>query len=116
MQRLLSILSYVGMALVFAPAANAVLAAVRPEQAGQASGATNAIREVGGVLGIAVLATVFASNGSYESPQAYTDGMTSAVWVGAAVLAAGALAALFVPGRRPSRREAPVGEPLPASA
>jgi EmrB/QacA subfamily drug resistance transporter len=33
-----------GMALVFAPAANAVLGAVRPEEAGQASGATNAIR------------------------------------------------------------------------
>ena len=72
-----------GMALVFAPAANAVLAAVRPEEAGQASGATNAIRELGGVLGVAVLATVFASNGSYASPQAYMDGMTSAAWVGA---------------------------------
>jgi MFS family permease len=89
-----------GMALVFAPAANAVLAAVRPSEAGQASGATNAIRELGGVLGVAVLATVFASNGSYASPQAYVDGMTSAAWVGAAVLAAGAIAALFVPGRR----------------
>jgi EmrB/QacA subfamily drug resistance transporter len=89
-----------GMALVFAPAANAVLGAVRPEEAGQASGATNAIRELGGVLGVAVLATVFASNGSYASPAAYTEGMTSAVWVGAAVLAAGALAALLVPGRR----------------
>ena len=55
----------IGMALVFAPAANAVLGAVRPEEAGQASGATNAIRELGGVLGVAVLATVFASNGSY---------------------------------------------------
>jgi EmrB/QacA subfamily drug resistance transporter len=109
------VMAGVGMALVFAPAANAVLAAVRPEEAGQASGATNAIREVGGVLGIAVLATVFASNGSYESPQAYTDGMTSAVWVGAAVLALGALAALFVPGRR-RREKAPIGEPVPAPA
>jgi hypothetical protein len=89
-----------GMALVFAPAANAVLGAVRPVEAGQASGATNAIRELGGVLGVAVLATVFASNGSYASPQAYTDGMTSAVWVGAAVLAVGAIAALMVPGRK----------------
>ena len=105
------VLAGVGMALVFAPAANAVLAAVRPEQAGQASGATNAIREVGGVLGIAVLATVFASNGSYESPQAYTDGMTSAVWVGAAVLAAGALAALFVPGKPRL-----LGRPVPVPA
>jgi EmrB/QacA subfamily drug resistance transporter len=106
------VLAGIGMALVFAPAANAVLAAVRPEEAGQASGATNAIREVGGVLGIAVLATVFASNGSYESPQAYTDGMTSAVWVGAAVLAAGALAALFVPGRR----RPPIGQAVPVPA
>jgi EmrB/QacA subfamily drug resistance transporter len=88
-----------GMALVFAPTANAVLSAVRPQEAGQASGATNAIREVGGALGVAVLASVFASNGSYASPQAYTDGMTAAIWVGAAILAAGALVALLVPGK-----------------
>src|SRR4051794_40905613 len=88
-----------GMALVFAPTANAVLNAVRPEEAGQASGATNAIREVGGVLGIAVLASVFSANGSYASPEAFTDGMTSAIWVGAAVLAVGALLALLVPGK-----------------
>jgi EmrB/QacA subfamily drug resistance transporter len=89
-----------GMALVFAPTANAVLAAVRPREAGQASGATNAIREVGGVLGVAVLASVFSSHGSYASGLAFTDGMTAAIWVGAAVLAAGALLALLVPGRR----------------
>jgi EmrB/QacA subfamily drug resistance transporter len=92
-----------GMAMVFAPAANAVLGAVRPEEAGQASGATNAIRELGGVLGIAVLATVFSHNGSYASPEAYTSGMTAAIWVGAAVLAAGALIALLVPGRKAQR-------------
>ena len=79
---------------------------MRPEEAGQASGATNAIRELGGVLGVAVLATVFAHNGSYASPQAYTDGMTSAIWVGAAVLAAGAIAALLVPGRLAQRTQA----------
>src|SRR4051795_4586295 len=89
-----------GMALVFAPTANAVLNAVRPKEAGQASGATNAIREVGGVLGIAVLASVFSANGSYASPAAFTAGMTSAIWVGAAVLAVGALVALLVPGKR----------------
>jgi len=95
-----------GMALVFAPAANAILNSVRPEEAGQASGATNAIRELGGVLGVAVIATVFAHNGSYASPAAYTDGMTSAIWVGAAVLALGAIAALFVPGRVAQRKAA----------
>jgi EmrB/QacA subfamily drug resistance transporter len=104
-----------GMSLVFAPAANAVLRSVRPEEAGQASGATNAIREVGGVLGVAVLATVFSNVGSYESPQAYTDGMTSAVWVGAAVLAVGALVALLIPRRlrRDGARDADA--PAPAA-
>jgi EmrB/QacA subfamily drug resistance transporter len=88
-----------GMALVFAPAANAVLSSVRLEEAGQASGATNAIREVGGVLGVAVLATVFANAGGFGSPQAFVDGLVPAVWVGAAVLAVGALLALLIPGR-----------------
>jgi MFS family permease len=96
------ILAGTGMALVFAPAANAVLGAVRPEEAGQASGATNAIRELGGVLGIAVLASVFSANGSYGSPQTYVDGMTAALPIGAAVLAAGALLALFIPRMRPA--------------
>ena len=86
-----------GMAMVFAPSANAVLSSVRTSQTGQASGATNAIRELGGVLGIAVLATVFTSNGSYASPQAYVAGLTPAMWVGAAVLAVGALVALVFP-------------------
>ena len=53
-----------GMALVFAPSASAILASVRSDQAGQASGAANAIREVGGVFGVAVLGTVFAGAGA----------------------------------------------------
>jgi len=88
-----------GMALVFAPSANALLSSVRQSEAGQASGANNTIREVGGVLGVAVLASVFTSAGGYTSPQEYVDGLIPAVWVGAAVLAAGALVALLVPGR-----------------
>jgi MFS family permease len=89
----------VGMALVFAPSANAVLASVRPAEAGQASGATNAIREVGGVMGVAVLAGVFSANGGYGTPQMFTDGVTAALPIGAAILALGAVAALLVPGR-----------------
>ncbi len=86
-----------GMALVFAPSANAILASVRAEQAGQASGANNAIREIGGVLGVAVLATVFTSAGGYSSPQAFIDGLRPALWVGVSVLAAGALIVLALP-------------------
>lgn len=94
-----------GMALVFAPAAGATLAAVRPEEAGQASGATNAIRELGGVMGVAVLASVFSAHGGYTSPQAFVDGMTSALPIGAGVLVAGALVALLVPGLRAQAAE-----------
>lgn len=97
-----------GMALVFAPSANAILAAVRPQEAGQASGATNAIREVGGVLGVAVLASVFAAHGSYLSPEAYSDGVAAALPVGAAALAAGAIVALFVPRRAAAPAETAV--------
>jgi EmrB/QacA subfamily drug resistance transporter len=86
-----------GMAMVFAPSANAILSSVKTEETGQASGATNAIRELGGVLGIAVLATVFTSNGSYGSAHAYVTGLVPAMWVGAAVLAAGALIAALLP-------------------
>ena len=86
---------------------------MKPSEVGQASGATNTIRELGGVLGVAVLATVFSSAGGYASPQDYVDGMTAALPVGAAVLAVGALVALLVPGikhtapeKAPARREA----------
>jgi hypothetical protein len=99
------VLGGTGMALVFAPAANAVLGAVRPEEAGQASGATNAIRELGGVLGVAVLAAVFTGAGGFESPQAFVDGLVPALWVGAAVLMVGGLVALMVPARRSAPRE-----------
>ncbi len=91
------LLAGTGMALVFAPSANAVLASVHSDQAGQASGATNTIRELGGVLGIAVLSTIFTSHGGYTSPQAFVDGLTPAIWVGAGVMAAGALVALAFP-------------------
>lgn len=91
------ILAGSGMALVFAPSANAVLASVRTIEAGQASGATNAIRELGGVLGIAVLATVFTGQGGYQTPAAFLSGLRPAMWVGVTVLAAGAVIAAALP-------------------
>jgi EmrB/QacA subfamily drug resistance transporter len=107
-----------GMALVFAPSANAVLSSVRPSEAGQASGATNAIREVGGVMGVAVLASVFSAHGGYGDPQTFTDGITAALPIGAAVLAAGALIALLVPRKAKVQRAAaePAAAELAATA
>jgi hypothetical protein len=72
---------------------------VRPDQAGQASGAANAIREVGGVFGVAVLATVFAGAGSYATGHAFVTGLVPALWVGVAVLAFASLLLAAVPWR-----------------
>jgi hypothetical protein len=59
---------------------------VRPQEEGIASGANNAIRELGGVFGVAVLASVFASRGGHESGQAFVDGMSPAILIGAGVV------------------------------
>jgi EmrB/QacA subfamily drug resistance transporter len=91
-----------GMGLVFAPSASALLSVVTPAQAGQASGTNNAIREVGGVFGVAVLSTIFSSSGSLSSTQGFVDGAVPALWVGAAVVAVGAVLALAIPRRRPA--------------
>jgi EmrB/QacA subfamily drug resistance transporter len=93
------ILAGVGMGLFFAPIANVVLSAVRPEDEGKASGANNAIRELGGVFGVAVLASVFAANGSYQSGQAFVAGMIPALQLGTGFVAIGAIAALALAGR-----------------
>jgi EmrB/QacA subfamily drug resistance transporter len=104
------VVSGIGMALFFAPVANVVLSAVRPREEGQASGANNAIRELGGVFGVAVLASVFSSYGGYQSGQAFVDGLVPALWIGAAIVALGAVAALLIPRRR-RPAEAPAVEP-----
>jgi hypothetical protein len=87
------------MGLFFAPIANVVLSAVRPDEEGKASGANNAIRELGGVFGVAVLASIFAANGSYVTAQSFVDGMIPALQIGAVVVALGAVAALALGGR-----------------
>ena len=91
------VLAGIGTASFFATGANAVMSTVRPEEAGQASGATNAIRKIGGVLGIAVLATMFSARGGYATPSAFVDGFVPALTIGAITVAIGAAAALLIP-------------------
>jgi EmrB/QacA subfamily drug resistance transporter len=96
------VLAGIGMGLTFAPSASLVMASAADADRGVASGTNNTIREVGVAMGVAVLASVFASAGSYESPTQYAAGLVPAVWTGAAIVAAGTLAALLLPGRRRS--------------
>jgi EmrB/QacA subfamily drug resistance transporter len=110
------ILSCIGMGMFFAPLANVVLGSVRGEEEGKASGANSAVREVGGVLGVAVLATIFSQTGGYASSETFVDGLVPATWVGAAVVAAGALAALAVPCLRRREEDVEAAPELAAAA
>lgn len=103
-----------GLGLFFAPIANLVLSAVERDEEGIASGANNALRQLGGVFGVAACASVFAHNGSYASPSSFADGVVPAVWVGAAAVAIGAVTSLFIFPRR--RSAVGAGPPAPDGA
>ena len=52
------------------------------------------------IIGVALLAAVFAATGSLGSPQAFSSGFTRAVIVAAALSFLGAVAGLALPRRR----------------
>ncbi|MEU7633711.1 MFS transporter [Nocardia sp. NPDC049220] len=93
------LLAGVGMGLTFAPASTIVMASATAADQAMASGTNNTVREVGVAMGVAVLASVFASHGSYLSPQNYVDGLVPAIAVGAAIVAVGAVVSLLLPRR-----------------
>ena len=94
------VLCGVGMSLYFAPISNLVLSTVRRREEGKASGVNNAVREVGGVCGVAVLASVFSTVGGYASPQLFVEGMTAALWIATAAVALAGISAILIPARQ----------------
>ncbi|HEU5469432.1 MAG TPA: DHA2 family efflux MFS transporter permease subunit [Actinophytocola sp.] len=95
------LLAGVGMGLTFAPMTSTVLASVRTGEHGVASGTNNTLREIGVAMGVAVLASVFASYGDYGDPASFVDGLVPAVVVGSGVVALGAVLSMWLP-RRPT--------------
>ncbi|WP_433622352.1 MFS transporter [Nocardia sp. CA-120079] len=93
------VLGGIGMGLTFAPGATVVMASASAEDRAMASGTNSTIREVGVAMGVAVLASVFASHGSYTDPQSFIDGLIPALWVGAAIVAVGAALSRLLPSR-----------------
>jgi len=89
------ILGGVGMGLTYAPLSATVMGAVSDNRQGQASGGYNAIRELGGVFGVAILGAVFQHIAT--TPTQFVDGFHVAVFAGAFIVALGALSALFLP-------------------
>ncbi|MEU8456844.1 DHA2 family efflux MFS transporter permease subunit [Streptomyces griseoaurantiacus] len=104
------IMSGIGMSLYFAPASHLVMSSVRVEEQGIASGANNALREVGGALGVAVMASIFSAQGGYETAATFVDGLRPALVVGAGAVALAGAAALVIPSRRRSGKSALVQE------
>lgn len=94
------ILAGTGMGIFFALLAPLALGYSGPADEGTASGINNAMRELGVVLGVAVLAAVFGANGSYATGHAFVAGLTPAMWTGAAIVAGAFMLSFFVPAPR----------------
>jgi EmrB/QacA subfamily drug resistance transporter len=90
----------IGISMCFPTVAGAVVASVPSDDTGVAAGTNSALRELAGVFGIAIAAAVFAANGGYGSATAYIDGFRPALYVSAALSAAGVFAALAAPSKR----------------
>lgn len=95
------VLSGTGIAMCLPAAQSAVLTSAAPRLLGKASGAFSAMRQLGGVFGVAVLVLGFSLAGSYASRDAFTSGFTAAAVVSAGLATAGALAGWFLPRREP---------------
>src|SRR6185437_12269467 len=99
-----------GLGFFFAPITRLTLNYAPGQLEGIASGTSNALRQVGTVLGVAVLGSVFSATGGLGSPGRFTTGLTAALTVSAVILGASALVVLLAPEIRPARQaSAPAG-------
>jgi EmrB/QacA subfamily drug resistance transporter len=103
------IVAGVGISMAIPAAQNSVVGSIGIEAVGKAAGANSMMRELGGVFGVAVVVAVFAATGSYASAAVFTDGFGPAIGVAAALVLAGAVAGLALPGRRRRTAAAPIG-------
>ena len=106
------VLAGTGMGLFFAPITRLVLGFAPSHLEGVASGTSNALRQLGTVLGVAVLGAVFSSHGGYTSGQQFVDGLVPAAAVGAVALAVAAVVALVIPRGTVAAAPVEAGTPL----
>jgi EmrB/QacA subfamily drug resistance transporter len=122
-----SLLSAFGLGFAFVSMTVAAVAGVDGHEAGLASGLINTSQQVGGALGLAILAAIANSRtdtllgDGVGRAQALTDGFGTAMTVGAVFAVAGALLALFAISSRVSRDHADAAqagevEPIAVSA
>ena len=105
-----SLLAAIGLGLSFVPVTIAAVTGTTPHEAGLASGLVNTSQQVGGALGLAILATVANSRtkavthaGQHDVAIALTKGFDRAFLVGAGFALAGALLTVLLISSRDSR-------------
>jgi EmrB/QacA subfamily drug resistance transporter len=107
-----SLLAAVGLGLAFVSMTVAAVSGVEAHEAGLASGLINTSQQIGGALGLAVLATVANGRTSdalaegQQMPSALTEGFQAAFAVGAGLAIAGAILAMILVSGRASREHA----------
>ncbi|HLH14959.1 MAG TPA: MFS transporter, partial [Solirubrobacteraceae bacterium] len=108
-----SLLAAFGLGFSFVPVTIAAVTGTKPHEAGLASGLINTSQQVGGALGLAILATVANSRtqsllhaGRHSSSIALTRGFDRAFLVGAAFAVAGAILTTVLVSSRDSREQA----------
>ncbi len=108
-----SLLAAFGLGLAFVPVTIAAVTGTEPHEAGLASGLINTSQQVGGALGLAILATVANSRtqslfhvGVHNTSVALTKGFDRAFLVGAGFAIAGAILAAVLISSRDSREHA----------
>jgi EmrB/QacA subfamily drug resistance transporter len=105
-----SLLAAIGLGLAFVPTTIAAVTGTKPDEAGLASGLINTSQQVGGALGLAVLATVATgttndviASGERNPLVSLTEGFQDAFLVGAGMALLGALLAATLISSRDSR-------------
>ncbi|HEX5193136.1 MAG TPA: MFS transporter [Solirubrobacteraceae bacterium] len=106
-----SLLAAVGLGLAFVPVTIAAVTGIKPGEAGLASGLINTSQQVGGALGLAILATIANSRtqslmGTVSPSAALTKGFDRAFLVGVGFALAGALLAAVLISSADSREHA----------
>jgi EmrB/QacA subfamily drug resistance transporter len=121
-----SLLAAVGLGLAFVSMTVAAVSGVEGHEAGLASGLINTSQQIGGALGLAILATI--ANGRTDDAAAagssvkvaLTEGFQSAFTVGAGIAILGAILAIVLVSGRASREHAEAArgelEPVPVAA
>ena len=110
------VLAGIGLGFAFIPVTIAALMGITDDEAGLASGLINTSQQIGGAVGVALLATVFTSRtaelraSGTAADVAFTDGLSRAFLVGA-VMAVIALVAAVVLVREGSAAEVEVTAP-----